>query len=175
MKSITKLSDPSVFESVFHEQYDNLCGFAYRYVDEHHWAEEIVQGVFADLWEKAEEIKIRTTVESYLFGAVRHACLNHLKHQQVENKFQEFSKNNPDQVSQDFLELSELEEEIKNALESLPEKCREIFEMSRFEEMKYKEISETLNISQKTVETQISRALKVLRKALNHYLGIIFF
>lgn len=133
-------------------------------------AEEIVQNTFTYLWENASRLEIQTTVESYLHGMVRNASLNHLKHLKVQEKYESHVKQLNAFELANFAELDELEEAIHNALNSLPEKCREIFEMSRYQEMKYKEISDQLGISIKTVETQMSRALKALRLALKHHL-----
>jgi RNA polymerase sigma-70 factor (ECF subfamily) len=141
-------------------------------VKSHDTAEEIVQEMFSSIWIKVESIEIRTSVKSYLFGAVRNACLNYLKHQKIERKYEEHELHKPDFHDIDFLELDELQDKIDEALKSLPDKCREIFEMSRFEEKKYKEIAENLGLSIKTVETQMSRALKVMRNSLGKYLPI---
>ncbi|PIB35130.1 hypothetical protein BFP72_06835 [Reichenbachiella sp. 5M10] len=167
---ITDLSDERSFERVFKALYQPLIRFAYQYLSDEDLAEEIVQETFTSLWQKAKDIEIKTSIKSYLYGAVRNACLNNLKHQKVVRAHEETVKHQSDAMEEDFLELDELQDKIDRALDQLPEKCREIFEMSRFEEMKYKEIAEQLQISIKTVETQMSRALKVMRTALGQYL-----
>ncbi len=168
--SITDLSNPQVFEQAFNTHYSSLCAFAFHYTEDHEVAEEIVQDVFAKVWEGASDLKIRTNVKSYLLGAVRHASLNFLKHEKVKLKHQEHEMQKSIAYEADFMEIDELQQKIDEALDALPDRCREIFEMSRFREMKYEEIANELNISVKTVETQISRALKVMRKELGHYL-----
>lgn len=147
-----------------------MIGFAHQYLNDWVTAEEVVQDMFSNIWSKSDSIKIRTNTKSYLYGSVRNACLNILKHQKVISAHHEYVKNANDFYENDFLELNELEEKISQGLEQLPSKCREIFELSRFEEKKYKEIAETLNISVKTVETQMSKALKVMREVLGQYL-----
>jgi len=146
-----------------------LVGFAYQYVEDHDISEDIVQEVFSKIWNNSEEIDIRTNVKSYLFGAVRNACLNHLRHEKVkEIHIREARHEVID--GEAFLEMDELQQKINTALDQLPEKRRQIFELSRFEGKKYYEIAEELNISVKTVETQMSRALKVMREVLSTYL-----
>ncbi len=167
---LTNLSDPSLFEELFKRYYSPLCAFAYRYTKNHDIAEEIVQDAFTYLWENSAGIEIRTTLESYLYGAVRNACLNHLKHLKVQEKYEAHTRHLETTETTNFAELDELEEAIQSALDALPEKCREIFEMNRYQGLKYKEISEKLEVSVKTVETQMSRALKSLRQSLKHYL-----
>lgn len=173
--NLTDLSHAETFEKVFQSYYQPLAGFAYQYLSDHDLAEEMVQDTFSSIWQKAEKIDIKTTVKSYLYGAVRNGCLNYLKHQRVvrEHEAYELGRDDADQI--DFLELDELQTEIDNALAQLPEKCRQIFEMSRYEEKKYQEIADELGISIKTVETQMSRALKVMRKSLHRYLPLLIF
>ncbi len=137
-------------------------------------AEEIVQELFSDMWIKTDLLKIKTSIKSYLFGAVRNACLNHIKHQKVEQKYVDRTRFTAQQDdATDFLELDELREKIAAALDKIPEKCREIFELNRFEGKRYKEIAEELNLSLKTVENQMGKALKIMRDELGEYLPAI--
>ncbi|WP_420581796.1 RNA polymerase sigma-70 factor [Reichenbachiella sp.] len=169
-KNITDLSDKRTFEKVFKDYYQQLSAFAYSYVESHEIAEEIVQDTFTNVWSKSDRIEIRTAVKSYLYGAVRNACLNYLKHKKIERRYEEQEQWKTESFETDFLELDELQNEIDAGLAQLPEKCRQIFEMSRFEEKKYKEIAEELGLSIKTVENQMGRALKVMRFALSRHL-----
>lgn len=173
--NITDLSNQSTFEKVFKTYYQQLAAFAYQYVECHDTAEEIVQEVFTNVWSKSEQIEIRTAVKSYLYGAVRNACLNHIKHKKVVRQHEAYEGQKSDGYESNFLELDELQLEIDAALDQLPDKCRQIFEMSRFEEKKYKEIAEELGLSIKTVENQMGRALKVMRTALSRYLPSLIF
>lgn len=174
-KNITDLSDKNTFEKVFNTYYQQLSAFAFQYVESHEIAEEIVQDTFTNIWSKSGRIEIRTAVKSYLYGAVRNACLNFIKHKKIERRYEEQEQWKSEGFETDFLELDELQQEIDNGLAQLPEKCRQIFEMSRFEEKKYKEIAEELGLSIKTVENQMGRALKVMRTALSRHLpGFIF-
>jgi RNA polymerase sigma-70 factor, ECF subfamily len=163
------------FEMLFKSQYVGLVKFAQRYVDEVETAEELVQDVFVNIWSNLEDIHIQSTIQSYLFGSVRNAALNYLKHQKVVSKYadnQRMYVDNSEHV--DFLELDELKNRLAEAMNKIPEKCREIFELNRFEGKRYKEIAAELGISLKTVENQMGKALKILREELGEYLPLIF-
>ena len=163
------LSDPVQFEMAYKQYFSSLVGFAYQYVEDSDTSEDIVQEMFSKLWNKVDGIDIRTNLKSYLFGAVRNACLNFLRHQKVvESHELDHGDNEVHQLA--FLEMDELQGKVNEALAQLPEKRRQIFELSRFEEKKYHEIAEELDISIKTVETQMSRALKVMREVLGSYI-----
>lgn len=166
------LRDEKQFETLFKSYFQALTAFAYQYLNDSIQSEETVQEVFTQLWQKADQIEIRSNIKSYLYGAVRNSCLNQLKHNKVIQAHEESVRFHGEEgTAHDFLELEELQSKIKYALDELPEKCRQIFEMSRFEEKKYKEIAEELNLSIKTVETQMGRALKVMRNVLGTYLS----
>lgn len=158
------------FELLYKQHYTRLVGFAYQYVEDSDISEDIVQDVFTNIWNQADRIEIRTNIKSYLFGAVRNASLNHLKHEKIVAAHAKENVSFEAGEHKDFLEMEELEKKIEAALELLPEKRREIFEMSKLEGKKYHEIAAELDISVKTVETQMSRALKVLREVLGSYL-----
>lgn len=167
--------DEKHFENIFREHYTGLVNFARHYVTDPDEAESIVQELFTGLWSKADSITIRTSVKSYLYGAVRNACLNYLKHLKVQNAYTEHQLHlATDLDTTDFLELDELKARIDEAFEQIPEKCREIFELSRYEGKKYHEIADELNLSIKTVENQMGKALKILRRELQDYLLLIF-
>lgn len=170
------LKDAHAFESVFKSYYASLASFACQYVSDKEEAEEIVQEMFTNLWAKGDQIRIQTTVKSYLFGATRNACLNHLKRKKVAKKYEDrqlwVAK---EEQEIDFLELDQLHELIEAAMNKIPEKCREIFELSRSDGKKYQEIADELQISIKTVENQMGKALRILREELQDYLPSILF
>ncbi len=121
------------------------------------------------------EIMIDSSLKSYLYRAVRNAALNRLKHEKVKANHVAFvtSRNENFVSPADELEETELHFRIQRALKKLPEQCRVVFEMSRFEELKYTEIAERLGISVKTVENQMGKALRIMREQLNDYLPLI--
>ncbi|MDB5091370.1 MAG: polymerase sigma-70 factor, subfamily [Mucilaginibacter sp.] len=179
---VTKLTqgDARAFECLFKIYYSKLTLFANRFLNDIDAAEEIVSDMFVMLWENGHEINFTGTVSSYLFKSVKNKCLNYLKHQKIENLYVNylereqllsevvFSAESP------YLE-KEMTRQINIALESLPEKCREIFMMSRFDHMKYKDIAAKLNLSPKTVERQVGIALDKLRRLLKHVTYLLLF
>ena len=168
--------DKSAFEELFHSLYAHLCNFAFGFLKEQPAAEEIVQDTFFKLWEKREELNIQSSIKSYLFSAVRNQCLNQLKHLEIRDTYKAHNEANiqhEEQQEFDSAVKNELEERIEIAISSLPLERQKIFKLSRFEGKKYKEISEELNISVKTVEGQMSKALKYMREVLKDYLPTI--
>lgn len=164
------------FEMLFKTYYQPLCRYATSYLKDADSAEEVVQAAFIGLWEKRKTITIETSLKSYLYRAIRNSCLNELKHGQVKQKYfaQESLKEEAQSAPADHLAIhTELEEKIRAAIQTLPEQCRLIFRMSRFEELKYQEIADQLNLSVKTVENQMGKALKIMRTQLKEYLPLL--
>jgi RNA polymerase sigma-70 factor (ECF subfamily) len=174
--SIPARLDKSAFETLFRSFFPGLVLFAQKYVSDQDTAREIVHNVFLNLWEKREKVDTSTSLKSYLFRSVHNRCLNFIRDQKKFNRDETlFDRLDSDQFSDasDHLEEQELEQRIFDSLQALPEKCREVFMMNRFEGLKYAEIAQKLNISVKTVEAQMSKALKILRENLIDYLKII--
>jgi len=165
------------FEKLFHQYYGYLCSFAERFTNDHDSAEEIVQDFFVRLWEKRLQLNIDSSVKSYFFRSVKNLCLNYIQHQKITEKHQINLRleNNIKETYDDIYIESELAEKIKKSILSLPEKRREIFRLSREEGLKYRDIAKKLNISVKTVETQMSLAIKSLRDKLKDYTSFILF
>ncbi len=173
LKSL-QFSDEQSFERLFRYYYEPLANFALKYLGDPNEAEEVVQEVFTYVWQKKGQLDIKTNPKSYLYGAVRNGCLNYLKHQKVANLYVQRALHGGDHFDQvDIMELSELESTIQQAIEKLPPKCKEIFELNRFEGKRYKEIAEQLGISLKTVENQMGKALKVMREELKDLLPVL--
>lgn len=171
-----KEGDETAFEMIFKTYYEPLCNYAFTFLLDRDEAEEMVQSSFINVWEKRESIAIETSLKSYLYRAVRNGCLNALKHAKIKRKHADetvfTSDRSYEAVTQSVIS-SELDQKIGDALMALPEQCRLVFKMSRFEELKYSEIAEQLNISVKTVENQIGKALKIMREQLKEYLPIL--
>ena len=156
----------SQFESLFRSEYKGMLYFAIRYVKEEEEAKEIVQEAFINLWEKRESINPEREVKSYLSASVRNRCLNYLRdNKRFDGKLLSLGGPLPIPSNDDHnqIEFRELSHQIQYAIDELPEKCREIFRLNRFEQMKYQQIADHLRISVKTVETQMSKALAHLR------------
>ena len=178
LESIHKVDiiDKKAFEEIFRSYFPPLCSFAKKYVRDFDIGKDIVHDVFLNMWDKRESIDTSKSIKSYLFTSVYNRCLNYIRdNKKFDQNEVDLERLNPDQAwdSSDKLVETELEDKIKAILDSLPEKCREIFLMNRFEGLKYKEVAEKLGISVKTVETQMSKALKILRGNLVEYLTII--
>ncbi len=171
-----KDGNKAAFEKLFHAHYEVLCRFGYKWVQDADQVEEIVQEVFVGIWEKRTSLNITGSFRSYLFSAVRNACFNHIKHLKVRAEHQSYvqATANPNLETADRqLEASELAKAINKAVNELPERCREVFRLSREEGKKYAEIAEELDISVKTVENQMGKALKTLRVELKDYLTLL--
>jgi RNA polymerase sigma-70 factor (ECF subfamily) len=153
-----------------------LCNYAYSFLNDKDEAEEVVQAAFIGVWDKRHSIEIQTSMKSYLYRMVRNACLNVIKHVKVKNAHAkyEMAGGEPvhEEVSQSVLS-SELEKKIYEAMKVLPDQCRTVFQLSRFEELKYAEIAEQLDISVKTVENHMGKALKIMRTQLKDYLPLL--
>ncbi|HKJ41072.1 MAG TPA: RNA polymerase sigma-70 factor [Sunxiuqinia sp.] len=166
-----KQGDKIAFETIFNTYYASLCHYANRMLDDDEKAEEIVQDLFVNLWSKRKSLNVESSLKYYLFRSVRNLCLNQIQHFKIREKYAKNVTENQDLTIQDddyFIEV-DLAKKIAESINSLPEKRRQIFKLSREEGLKYKEIAEKLNLSVKTVEAQMGLALKQLREKLKDY------
>lgn len=159
------------FERVFMQYYASLVNYSNSLVKDPDEAEDIVQQVFVNIWQKREAIDIHSSEKAFLYRSVYNASLNRLKQQAVRNSYARDAQFvNASQVAHTDTSSKELQQQIDKALEQLPEQCRRIFKMSRLEHMKYQQIADELGLSIKTVENQMGKALKLLRELLKDYL-----
>jgi RNA polymerase sigma-70 factor, ECF subfamily len=168
--------DLKAFEMYFKNYYQPLCSYAYSYLQDREDAEEVVQATFLSVWEKRNTLNIKSSAKSYLYAMVRNACLNVIKHNKIKQKHagEEVALASPGYESvSNTIAAMELETRIQAAMEKLPEQCRLVFKLSRFEELKYAEIAAQLNISVKTVENHMGKALKIMREQLRDFLPTI--
>ena len=168
--------DEAAFEVLFKDHFKALHAYATVMLKDEEMAEEIVQQLFLKLWEKRERLQIDTSIKAYLYRAVYHDSLNYLKHLKVRKVHEDHTSYQMRDAAYEpskNLETRELELRLDEALKELPEQCRTIFQMSRFEELKYREIAERLQIAPKTVENQMGKALRILREKLADYLPLI--
>ncbi len=167
-----KNNSKAVFDFVFTYYYSSLCAYARRWVRDEDTAEDLVQDFFVHLWIEGHRLEITSSLKSYLFASIRNRSINHLKHNQVKKQYENYITDLRSESLQstewEFSE-AELTELIKKAMEKLPPRCREIFCLSRFEGKNNVTIAEMLGISKRTVELQISNALKILRTELKDY------
>lgn len=163
-KSIHHKSD---FEVLFRSHYKALVGYANRLVANVEVSEDLVQQVFVNLWERRDQIEIEGSHRSYLLRSVHNACLNHFKHEQVKKDHATHALiTESNSESHDLLEEEELRERVFKHINELPEQCRKIFTMNRLDGLKYQQIADELNLSVKTVENQMGKALKHMREKL---------
>ncbi len=172
--------NPELFDELFNQYSKPLFYYAAKFVDDEA-ARDIVQDVFAKLWSD-QKITIKLSLNSFLFTMVRNSCLQYLEKQKVRNKYFESTKLKLQEEELQFymhektsLIEQELEDKLNEILESLPERCKQIFTMSRFENKKNKEIAEELDISTKAVEKQITKALATIRSEMKDYLPLLLF
>ena len=164
--------DSQAFEELFKEYFAPLMAFSRRILADEDDAREVVHQVFINLWEKRNEIDLSISLKSYLFTSVNNRSLNVIRDRKKFSSEEVPERAGEWDVSAQ-IEAMELEEKIRGAIEALPERCREIFELNRFDGLRYREIAEQLDISVKTVENQMSKALKILREQLAKYLTIL--
>ena len=162
------------FEAIFKDLFKPLCGFAMKYIGDLDESKNVVHDAFLAVWQKFEALPDDTHFKSYLYTAVRNRSLNYLRDQKKHVAL-EGAPVESMEANDQGLEAAELEWEIGKAIGTLPAKCRKVFEMSRYEGLKYAEIAEKMGISIKTVEAQMSRALAILKKQLANFLSILFF
>lgn len=169
-----KQGGEGAFEQLFHLYYKVLTVYGKKLLGDLDLAKEIVQDVFVKFYENREEIQIDSSIKNYLFRAVHNACLNQVKKAKIhDSHHQEIKYNAPFYDNADLLIQTELEENIWKAIEKLPDQCLRIFKLSRFEGKKNKEIAEELCLSIRTVETQISKALRSIRTDIKDLLILI--
>ena len=167
--------DLQKFEALFQSLYSPLCLSAYRLVQDEHTAEDIVQDVFCTLWRRKAELEIEN-FEGYLFRSVYNSSLNFLKkHKALSSEAIVIEMNQKEVVHDISAETKETAARIHRAIDSLPTACRTVFILSRHEGLSNKEIAETLNISIKTVENQMTKALRTLKQALTGVIGLLLF
>jgi len=175
----------SVYEYLFNTYYVGLCSYAIRYVERKDLAEEIVSETFFKMWQRGD-IKLTGSVKSYLFQAVYNNSMYFLRQQSSEIRQnskiqQQFEEDNSHRLLEDFTErdsliLKELEDVINQAVQHLPEQARNVFALKRYNGLKNKEVAEELNISVKTVEMHMTRALLFLKTELKDYIpGFLLF
>jgi len=164
-----KNDDYRAFETIFKNSYRNLCTYSCQFVVCPQLAEEIVDDVFCNLWKNRKRITITSSFQSYLIRSIRNRsmdCLRKLKGKTNYYLEQAERVHCKQAIASDKMIYEELCQQIDIAVRGLPEQCRIIFQMSRDQELPYKEIARILNISIKTVDTQIGRALKFIRKSI---------
>ncbi len=167
-----KGSNEEIFEYLFKTLFPPLVNYALCFLSERELAKEVVQECFIAIWNRRNSLKITTSITSYLYTAIRNRCINHLKskyHQHREATEHEEDKMISDARTDDILHESDLSTILQQSIAGLSEKTRIFFNLSRENELSYREISEKMSVSVKTVEFHISSALKQIREDLQRY------
>jgi RNA polymerase sigma-70 factor (ECF subfamily) len=165
-------SDHAAFEALFREHYASLVGVAERMLRRRETAEEIVQDVLLEIWRRRETLVIEESPRAYLFRATRNRALNAIRHERLVDRSAHLVRGetlSAPPTSAGAAE-SEIEEAVRAAVAELPDRCREVFELSRGSGLRYAEIAAVMGISVKTVEAQMGKALRTLRTRLAAWL-----
>lgn len=175
-QKVLQNGDYKAFETIFHDFYSPLCHFAVKIIEQPEEAEEIVGDVFFKIWKNRQSIQLTGSLSSYLFTAVKNQCIDYLRvkkphFKEITNHLALAQEENPEKI----LIYDELVGRIEDAIENLPEQCKTIFRLSRDQGLKYQEIATLLGISNKTVETQMGRALKYLRSVFSEVIISMLF
>ena len=186
IKAFPEQREETRFEDIYLTYFSKMKYFAKEYVISEEDAENIVQDVFVELWENKEMLNMHMNLIAYLFTTIKNKCLNHLRHklvvQETASKLQEeytislrMNLDSLEAFDNNLFSDQDIEKIISRALDTLSEKCRTIFIMSKIEGKKQKEIAQELNISINTIETQMGIAYKKLRIELKDYFPILLF
>lgn len=167
---LIKEGDRLAFRHLFETWFTPLCRFMHLYISEKTVVEELALDLFMHIWENRQTLQIQVSLKSYLFQAARNRCLNELRKQKNTVSLDEISDEIID-AGVYSLEETELHNLIQEAVLALPDKCREVFDLSRNESLSNREIADRMNISVKTVEAQITKALKRIK----NFLGEVYF
>ncbi|MDR2773292.1 MAG: RNA polymerase sigma-70 factor [Tannerella sp.] len=166
--------DEESFRTLFYQFFAPLCVYAMRYVPNREDCEDIVQDTFLKIWKTRKSMEISRSFRNFLIIAVKNACIDHLRKQESEFACKEqFIENHTAESPEDLYAVAELERMLNAALAKLPDNIRVAFEMNRFEGKTYSEIAEEQNLSVKTVEAYMTRALKLLRNELKDFLPVL--
>ncbi|MDR2041694.1 MAG: RNA polymerase sigma-70 factor [Tannerella sp.] len=170
-RKVAMKDDESAFRTLFYQFFTPLCGYAMRYVPNWDDCEDIVQETFLKFWKNRKSLAFNRSFRSFLVASVKNACIDLLRRQDTESTGRErFAHHPADESSEELYALTELEQMLDAALAKLPEPVRAIFVMNRFEGKTYPEIAKAQQVSVKTVEAYMTKALKLLRAELRDFL-----
>ena len=173
-RKISLYGDKEAFRILFYDFFSPLCVYAHRYLDNMEACEDIVQDVFYRIWRDRKELSIQSSSRGFLVTCVRNACLDLIRRNEVEQRWMESAMNfQTEEDNVDLYSTRELEKLLDDALAKLPERIAIIFRKNRFEGKTYAEIAVEQEISVKTVEANMSKALKFLRVELKDYLPVL--
>jgi RNA polymerase sigma-70 factor, ECF subfamily len=163
----------SFFKDSFNKLFEGLHRYAYTLLKDDEKANDAVQAIFTKWWETKTQLEHLNEAKAYLYAAVYRHCLNVLRHEKVKGVHAESYRQQLVTYSNPLADVNayeELDHQVQSAIDSLPPQCQLIFRKSRWEEKRYAEIAEEMNLSVKTIEAQMGKALNILRKKLKDYL-----
>jgi RNA polymerase sigma-70 factor (ECF subfamily) len=173
--------EKKAYEEIYNDFFGVIYHLCLQYLHDEEASKEIVQDTFMKLWEIRETLNDQINIRNFLYTITKNNCLNYLRNQSIALKYQTNMKYLEMQFNYEALEklgnyfqFEELKTKIDDAISKLPEEVRETFMMNRFDDLHYKEIAQKLDISVKTVEARISKALRILREELKDYLYLIY-
>ncbi|MGB4839624.1 MAG: RNA polymerase sigma-70 factor [Saprospiraceae bacterium] len=166
--SLIKTNPEKALEYLYSQFYNMLCNQVFRILKDNVAAEDIVQDVFFGIWRKRDQLVINTSLEAYLKRSCRNRTLNYIRNNHMKWEDEGLLNDQADNgfTSDQYIDAEDLNQKIQEVIAELPEKCGIVFSLSRFEEMSYADIAVELNISVKTVEHHISKALRILREKI---------
>lgn len=173
---LLKQGDKAAFESVYHLYWEKMYAAAYKRVKNSEAAEEIVQDLFTDLWQRRGLLPAVTSLSAYLYSAIHYRAIDYIRKEITKNRYERYVglyRLDFDNTTEDQLLFNDLNAYISKEIETLPVKCREVFKLSRNGHKSNKEIAQALGISEKAVEKHITKALKHLRTTL-HLFFLLF-
>lgn len=164
------------FSFLFRMYYTDLVLFCGNFIKTKENCEDIVQTIFLKFWNDRHQIQIETSLKSYLLKAVRNSCFDEYRHLEIVRQYESEKKNSilEEYNTEQYVLYSDLNDHLSRALDLVPEPDREAFILNRFEGLKYREIAEKLNVSERTVEVRVSKTLELLRKHLKEFFLLLF-
>jgi RNA polymerase sigma-70 factor (ECF subfamily) len=172
-----KQGDKTAFSSLFNKYYKDMVLYGGNILQNQALSEDVVQNVFLKLWKDRDGLEIKKSLKSYLLRSVHNGCLDEIRHKGIVRNFETYKIKTIDGdnlYTEDYVLYSDLKNNLDEAISKLPLQCREAFEMNRIEGLKYREIAEKLNVSERTIEVRIGKALGLLRINLQEFFLCIF-
>lgn len=173
---LLKVDDESAFESLYKKYWPQLFDAAYKRLKSREAAEEMVQDVFTSLWYNRRKIEITHSFSTYLHSSLKYKVISHYRSLAIQNKYLDTVQHEKRHLSiqvEEELYFNELSSAIETEINRLPDKCREAFNLSRKENLSFKEIALQMEISVNTVEKHVGKALKTLRTNLKEYISVL--
>jgi RNA polymerase sigma-70 factor (ECF subfamily) len=170
-----KRGSRSAFSALFRKYYKDLVLFGGAFLSDKTYCEDIVQNIFVRLWENRDYMHIEGSMKSFLLRAVQNACIDELRHKQsvdAHERYMEAFNDYSYMDTEEYILYSDAHAQLGEALQRIPEVCRQAFVMNRFEGLKYREIAQKLNVSERTVEVRIGKAIGLLRQYLREFLPV---